>query len=237
MSLYLKITDKMKSSNSSIKLTLSYNGNKIAEQIVNFDFIKSVVGINPYTIRVTGCLNKLIPAAAKDTITTITLGGRISGNDIAYLRDSLNLKAIDMSEADIVAGPGYYYNDYLTEADIIGLRLFLGMKANTIILPESAKEIGNYAFYQNKKLSKALNDKRIRVRKAGNIAEAALEINGVMQAAQEAARHYQEEVQLRVDEERLLILRKTYERADAILAKAQQEAAAIVARAKKQVNR
>ena len=156
MSLYLKITDKMKSSNSSIKLTLSYNGNKIAEQIVNFDFIKSVVGINPYTIRVTGCLNKLIPAAAKDTITTITLGGRISGNDIAYLRDSLNLKAIDMSEADIVAGPGYYYNDYLTEADIIGLRLFLGMKANTIILPESAKEIGNYAFYQNKKLSKAV---------------------------------------------------------------------------------
>ena len=82
-----------------------------------------------------------------------------------------------------------------------------------------------------------MKDKRIRVRKAGNIAEAALEINGVMQAAQDAARHYQEEVQLRVDEERLLILRKTYERADAILAKAQQEAAAIVARAKKQVNR
>ena len=161
MMLYLNITDKFKSSNSSIKLTLYYKESKIAEQIVNFNFIKSVDGINPYTVRVTGCIDKIIPASARDTITTITLGGRISGSDIAYLRDSLKLKAIDMSQADIVAGPGYYYNDYLTEDNLVGLRLFLGMKAKTIILPESATEIGNYAFYQNKQLSKVVIGKNV----------------------------------------------------------------------------
>ena len=42
----------------------------------------------------------------------------------------------------------------------------------------------------NERLSKALADKRLRVSKAGNIAEAALEIHNVMQAAQDAATHY-----------------------------------------------
>ena len=41
----------------------------------------------------------------------------------------------------------------------------------------------------NEKLSKALADKRLRVSKAGNIAEAALEIHNVMQVAQDAATH------------------------------------------------
>ena len=43
---------------------------------------------------------------------------------------------------------------------------------------------------ENEKLSKALADKRLRVSKAGNIAEAALEIHNVMQAAQDAAAHF-----------------------------------------------
>ena len=40
---------------------------------------------------------------------------------------------------------------------------------------------------ENEKLSKALSDKRLRVDKAGNLAEAALEIHNVMEAAQAAA--------------------------------------------------
>ena len=39
----------------------------------------------------------------------------------------------------------------------------------------------------NEKLSKALEDRRLLVSEAGNIAEAALEIHNVMQAAQDAA--------------------------------------------------
>ena len=86
----------------------------------------------------------------------------------------------------------------------------------------------------NERLSKALDDKRLRVSKAGNIAEAALEIHNVMQAAQDAATHYFEEIQIRVDTEYQRILEEAKDNAAAIIKKAQQEADEIVAQAKKE---
>ena len=86
----------------------------------------------------------------------------------------------------------------------------------------------------NERLSKALDDKRLCVSKAGNIAEAALEIHNVMQAAQDAAAHYLEEIQIRVGNEYQRILKEANSKAAAIIEKAQQEAAEIVARAKKE---
>ena len=85
---------------------------------------------------------------------------------------------------------------------------------------------------ENEKLSKTLADKRFRIRKAGNIAEAALEIHNVMQAAQDAADHYVEEMKIRAQSEQQKILRKANDKAAAIIAKAEQEAAEIVAKAK-----
>ena len=84
----------------------------------------------------------------------------------------------------------------------------------------------------NERLSKALADRRLRVRRAGNIAEASLEIHQVMQAAQEAAEHYLEEIRLRADEEKQRILKRANNKAEEIIAKAQQEAAEIVAQAR-----
>ena len=84
---------------------------------------------------------------------------------------------------------------------------------------------------ENNKLSKALEDRRLLVSEAGNIAEAALEIHNVMQAAQDAATHYREEMRLRCDEEHQQILEKAKEDAAAIIAKAQQDAAEIVLKA------
>ena len=151
MMLYLNITDTLKSSQSSVKLILRQSNNKkIAEQIVNFNFIESVKGVNPYTVRVKGTLEELIPQEAKDTMTVITLGGCICGNDIIYLRDSLKLNVIDMSQARIVEGPGEYNNNYTTTDDVIGTRLFQGMNVQKIILPETATIIDNYAFNLNK---------------------------------------------------------------------------------------
>ena len=75
----------------------------------------------------------------------------------------------------------------------------------------------------NEKLSKALDDKRLRVSKAGNIAEAALEIHNVMQAAQDAAAHYLEEIRrMREATEKncQLLLEKARKEADDILAQA-----------------
>ena len=86
----------------------------------------------------------------------------------------------------------------------------------------------------NEKLSNALADKRLRVRDAGNIAKAALEIHNVMQAAQDAANHYLEEVKLRIDDEKERILNRANDRAAAIIAQAQQEAAEIVAQAQQE---
>jgi cell division septum initiation protein DivIVA len=77
----------------------------------------------------------------------------------------------------------------------------------------------------NEKLSKALADKRLRVSEAGNIAEAALEIHNVMQAAQDAAAHYLEEIRIMREE--------TEEKCRRLLEKAQKDADDIIARAKK----
>ena len=87
---------------------------------------------------------------------------------------------------------------------------------------------------ENEKLSKELADKRLRVSKAGNIANAALEIHNVMQAAQDAAAHYVEEIQIRVDEEYQRILKKANNKATAIIEEAKKAAAEIVAQAKKE---
>ena len=86
----------------------------------------------------------------------------------------------------------------------------------------------------NEKMSKALADKRLRVSKAGNIAEAAHEIHNVMQAAQDAATHYLEEIQIRANNEYQRILKEARDKAAAIIEKAQQEADEIVAQAKKE---
>ena len=156
MMLYLNISDKYQSSKSAVKLSINYNGNKVAEQIVNFDFMESVAGINPYTVRVKGTLGNIIPQAVRDTMTIITLGGHICGNDIIYLRDSLNVKVIDMSKARIVEGPGAYNSNYTTTDNAIGTRLFQSFDAHKIILPESATIIDNYAFNLDKKLSRVV---------------------------------------------------------------------------------
>ena len=84
----------------------------------------------------------------------------------------------------------------------------------------------------NEKLSKALADKSLRISKAGNIAEAALEVHNVMQDAQDAADHYLEEIRIRVNNERQRILKEAGTEAAAIIAKAQKDADKIIAQAK-----
>ena len=88
----------------------------------------------------------------------------------------------------------------------------------------------------NERLSQALADKRLRINKAGNIAEAALEIHNVMQAAQDAAAHYLEEIQIRVDEEYKKILKQANDKAAEIIGNARQEAAEIIAQTIKEKN-
>ena len=78
---------------------------------------------------------------------------------------------------------------------------------------------------QNKELERKLADKRLRLRNAGNIADAALEINDCFRSAQNAAEQYLNEIKA--------VREETEAERQRILAQAQAAAEAIIASAKK----
>ena len=78
---------------------------------------------------------------------------------------------------------------------------------------------------QNRELERELADKRLRLRNAGNIADAALEINDCFRSAQNAAEQYLNEIKA--------IREETEAERQRILAQAQAEAEAIIESAKK----
>ena len=87
---------------------------------------------------------------------------------------------------------------------------------------------------ENERLEKELEDKRLRISKVGNIAEAALEIHDVMLAAQDAAAHYVEEIEIRANDEYQRICQEAQDKAALIIEKAQREADKIMSQAKKE---
>ena len=78
---------------------------------------------------------------------------------------------------------------------------------------------------ENERLSAELADKRLRISRAGSIAEAALEVHNVMQSAQDAAEVYLNEIRLMREE--------TEQECRRLLEQARQDADAITAQAKK----
>ena len=78
---------------------------------------------------------------------------------------------------------------------------------------------------ENQQLQRELADKRLRLRNAGNIADAALEINNCFRSAQNAAEQYLNEIKA--------IREETEAERQWILGQAQAEAAEIVSKAKK----
>ena len=87
---------------------------------------------------------------------------------------------------------------------------------------------------ENQNLSTALEDKRLRITRAGSIAEAALAVNNVMQSAQNAAQQYLDEIQSlysEIDEECQKIREKANAEAAAVIQQAKMEAASILAQA------
>ena len=79
---------------------------------------------------------------------------------------------------------------------------------------------------QNNSLEKALEDKRLRINNAGNIAEADLEINGCFRSAQKAAEQYLSEIKAMREEtevERQRILAAARAEAEEIIAGAQKK--------------
>lgn len=78
---------------------------------------------------------------------------------------------------------------------------------------------------QKQKLEKALTDKHLRISNAGNLAEAALEINDCFRSAQNAADQYLSEIKTmreEIEEERERILAEAHAEAEAIIANARR---------------
>lgn len=146
MMLYLNIDDEFKSSTSAIKLSVKYKDSFVAGQTVIFNFIESASGLNSFTVRATGTLEELVPKDAIDTISTITIGGRLCGKDIAFIRNNLKAKVIDLSAATIIEGPGVYYDKYVTENNVVGPRMFCEINASKVVLPKTTKKIDLYSF-------------------------------------------------------------------------------------------
>ena len=79
---------------------------------------------------------------------------------------------------------------------------------------------------ENQCLTAELADKRLRISRAGNIAEAAFEMNNCLRNVQQAADQYLEEIRA--------LQAETAVQCEKILADAREEAAAMVAAAQKQ---
>lgn len=87
---------------------------------------------------------------------------------------------------------------------------------------------------ENEALNTALEDKRLRIERAGNLAEAVLDVNNVMQAAQNAAQQYLDEIRAlrrETEEECQNIRAKANAEADELIRQAKEDAAALIAQA------
>ena len=84
---------------------------------------------------------------------------------------------------------------------------------------------------KNRQLEEELCSKRIRMENAGNIAEAALELNGIFQSAQNAAEQYLSEIQIireTAEKDRQQIIFAAKEEARQIIQKAKEEASSMI---------
>jgi hypothetical protein len=107
-----------------------------------------------YNVATAGTLATLV-GTDKETLTSLTLTGKLNGDDIKFIREmatSFKLTSIDMSGAAIVAGGGYYYENpfgggYTTTDNVIGRNMFVNLYyLKAFILPSGVTSIGIQAF-------------------------------------------------------------------------------------------
>lgn len=102
-------------------------------------------------IATAGRLPNLIEDLDKTGITEVVLSGKMNGTDLKALRTLTNLQILDLYNIDIVAGGESYTSPqdpkvYFIKNDEIPDNMFYNAKIISIILPKSAKAIGEYAF-------------------------------------------------------------------------------------------
>ena len=115
------------------------------------------------TLEQPGTLSQEISASDKYRITNLKVKGDINGTDLGFLREMAGVSVtgektdgelanLDLSEAKIVSGGDYYYQDYnatkyYTEDDELGVCFFSNCSSlKSITLPGYLKSVGDFAF-------------------------------------------------------------------------------------------
>ena len=84
-------------------------------------------------------------------VANLKIKGSINGFDIMTLRNkTVHLLYLDLSEADVVANDGgyeYYPGSCMTEDNRLGDCSLFGTNLRSVVLPNTLKAIGRYAFY------------------------------------------------------------------------------------------
>ena len=125
-------------------------------QAANDDLITKQITIE---LEKAGTLPDRIGSSRRYKITNLKIIGKINGTDWEMIRKMAGgytypigeLSVLDLSEAKIVEGGDYYYDDrwhhYYTSNDVIGSFAFKGCsKLTSLTLPAGITEIGYYAF-------------------------------------------------------------------------------------------
>ena len=91
-----------------------------------------------------------LSSVLKETEPQLKITGSINGSDAKYLRSLVvdgKVTSLDLGEVRIVSGGTAYYENYKTEADVLGERMFFECsKLRYIVLPSTITAIGNCAF-------------------------------------------------------------------------------------------
>ena len=115
------------------------------------------------TLEQPGTLSQEISASDKYRITNLKVKGDINGTDLGFLREMAGVSVtgektdgelanLDLSEAKIVSGGDYYYQDYnatkyYTSDDELGVCAFSNCSSlKAISLPTDLKSVGEFAF-------------------------------------------------------------------------------------------
>ncbi len=124
-------------------------------------------GVLNVNVEKAGSFESLLGKSMKYNTEKLKITGSLNGDDIRCLRDMMNtnkggkLKSLDMADAYIVAGGGWYYEDeyanpeiwepgdsmYVTKPNTIGEYMFENCDAlENLILPNSVVKLSHYMF-------------------------------------------------------------------------------------------
>jgi len=80
-------------------------------------------------------------------VVNLKISGTINSYDILLIRNKmLNLKALDLTDAVILPNSHCYLDNYCSESNVIGTKMFYGLNLVSVKLPKSISRIGEKAF-------------------------------------------------------------------------------------------